>query len=89
MNKSKIIRCFMALMLLSFCMASCDSFVDGVDPLSSQVDDDRLNTEAQFPFLITGLLGAYGISDEGDGVPWLICGFEPLGLKSPQRKSSL
>jgi hypothetical protein len=62
----------MALMLLSFCLASCDSFVDGVDPLTNRAPDEDLNSEAELEFIITGLLGQFGISDEGQGVPWLI-----------------
>ncbi|MCZ6675210.1 MAG: hypothetical protein O7C75_19925 [Verrucomicrobia bacterium] len=72
MKQLNTTRYFIALLVLSFCLAACQSFVDGVDPLTSRVEDELLTTEDQVPFLITGVLGGYGISDEGEGVPWLI-----------------
>ncbi|MCZ6671637.1 MAG: hypothetical protein O7C75_01735, partial [Verrucomicrobia bacterium] len=79
MKKLKITTYLITLALLGLCFASCDSFVDGVDPLSGQVDDDLLTSEDQLPFLITGVKGAFGRSDdEFAGVPhliWRIAGY--------------
>ncbi len=72
MKKTRIITYLIALAFLGLCLAACESFVDGVDPLSTQVEDDRLNNEEQLPILITGLKGEFGISDEGSGLPWLL-----------------
>jgi len=72
MKKLKITTYLITLALLGLCFASCGGFVDGVDPITSQVEDDLLNSEDQLPFLITGVKGAFGVSDEGNGVPWLI-----------------
>ncbi|MCZ6673506.1 MAG: hypothetical protein O7C75_11280 [Verrucomicrobia bacterium] len=72
MKDAKVIIWPLALMLLSLCFISCQNYVDSVDPLIDQVEDDLLNTEANIPFLITGVLGEFGLSGEQDGVPSIL-----------------
>jgi len=36
-------------------VSSCNDFVDEVDPIIDQVEDNVLNAEAQIPFLVTGI----------------------------------
>ncbi|MFQ5822036.1 MAG: hypothetical protein ACE5I5_18780, partial [Candidatus Heimdallarchaeota archaeon] len=66
------------MMVLSLGLVSCEGFVDGVDPLINQVEDDLLNNESQLEFLITGVQGKFGRSGEFEGAPhiiWRIAGY--------------
>lgn len=47
---------FFSLTLLLAIWCACSDFVDEVDPIIDQVEDDLLNTEAQIPFLETGVV---------------------------------
>lgn len=53
MKKINILMIFMFISLLL--LAACSDFVDEVDPIIDQVEDDLLNDEAQIPFVSTGV----------------------------------
>ncbi|MFQ5769707.1 MAG: hypothetical protein ACE5HX_04165, partial [bacterium] len=50
---------FLLVSILSFSMlmiwSACSDFVDEVDPIIDQVEDDQLNDEEQIPFLSLGV----------------------------------
>jgi len=50
---------FIAAVLLVITSAGCDRFVQGIDPPIDNIDDGKLDTEEQLPFLIAGLDGAF------------------------------
>ncbi len=54
---------------MSFCIISCDSYVDNIDPLVGELEDEQLDSEDQIGLLVTGLLGTVGSTgDQGEGV---------------------
>lgn len=53
MRKNTILLMCMSVMLMTW--GACGDFVDEVDPIIDEVPDDLLNTEAQIPFLSTGV----------------------------------
>ncbi len=46
---------FILLCICLIALPACDDYVQNVDPLIDQVEDDRLTDPAQIPFLITGV----------------------------------
>lgn len=54
MKKHSIFLVFSLLLLMLW--GACSNFVDEVDPLINQVEDDLLNNEQQIPFLTTGVM---------------------------------
>lgn len=53
MRKNNILIIFTLLMLMIW--SACSDFVDDVEPIIDQVEDDLLNNEAQLDFLVTGV----------------------------------
>lgn len=51
----KKLSLFILLTTVSLIFMSCKNYVTGVDPLVTAVDDSKLNTEAQIPFLTKGV----------------------------------
>ena len=51
----KILNLFVFLLTASLIFISCKNFVTNVDPLVSEVEDSRLNDEAQIPFVAAGV----------------------------------
>ncbi len=47
---------FLILLFSVFCIFGCSGFVEDVDPLINQVEDDRLDDASQVDFLIKGVL---------------------------------
>jgi len=57
---------------------SCEDWVSEVEPLSDQVEDGSLDSEEYLDFLLKGVLGNMGRSDEFSGVGhiiWRVAGF--------------
>ena len=50
-------------------VVSCDSYVDEIDPLVNEIEDQQLDSEEQIELLINGLLGTAGSTgDNGVGI---------------------
>ena len=65
-------------LLLVLTFMSCSDWVTEVDPLSSQVEDGDLDSEEYLDFLLKGVLGNMGRSEEFSGLPhiiWRVAGF--------------
>ncbi len=57
------------IILMAFCMISCDDWVDDIDPLVNEIRDEQLDNEEQIELLINGLLGTAGSTgDAGVGI---------------------
>ncbi len=50
---------YLIFLLAAFLIVACEDYVQNIDPLISQVEDERLNTESQVPFLINGVLARF------------------------------
>ncbi len=51
----KKINLFLIILFVSLVMSSCKDYVTNIDPLIDQIDDSKLNSPAQIPFLIAGV----------------------------------
>ncbi len=58
MKKQWII--FTVLLTYIILLSSCEDYVNGVDPLIDQVEDEQLNDESQVPFVIIGVKTQFG-----------------------------
>ena len=64
--------------IMAFSFMSCEDWVTEVDPLSSQVEDGSLDSEEYLDFLLKGVLGNMGRSEEFSGLShiiWRVAGF--------------
>ncbi len=64
--------------IMAFSFMSCEDWVTEVDPLSSQVENGDLDSEEYLDFLLKGMLGNMGRSEEFSGLPhiiWRVAGF--------------
>ena len=78
MKKIKMILMIGMPLLLVLTFMSCSDWVTEVDPLSSQVEDGDLDSEEYLDFLLKGVLGNMGRSEEFSGLPhiiWRVAGF--------------
>ncbi len=50
---------YLIFLLAAFLIVACEDYVQNIDPLISQVEDERLNSESQVPFLINGVLARF------------------------------
>lgn len=58
----KKIILFLVLIVLSLVCISCKNYVTNVDPLLTAVEDSRLNTEEQIPFVVKGVETKFAIA---------------------------
>ena len=49
------------MLVLSYTIFSCEDYVTDIDPMIDAVQDERLDTESQIPFLITGVKYQFSI----------------------------
>ncbi|WP_411029751.1 hypothetical protein [Spongiimicrobium sp. 3-5] len=77
MKNIKLIVCFVTL--LGFSLASCDSYVQDIDPLLNQVEGTDLNNETSLGLLVNGIKGQMGSTgDAGEGIGrmlWRVAGY--------------
>lgn len=57
----KTIHILLIMLAFSFTFFACEDYVTNIDPMIDAVQDDRLDTESQIPFLITGVKYQFGI----------------------------
>ena len=50
---------YLIFLLSAILLFSCEDYVQNIDPLISQVEDERLNSQSQVPFLINGVLARF------------------------------
>lgn len=57
----KTINKFLLITLSLFVISACEDFINETDPLIDRVEDERLTSEAQVPFLITGIQQRFSV----------------------------
>jgi len=78
MNSIKKIILTGILSIFTLTFMSCEDWVSEVEPLSDQVEDGSLDSEEYLDFLLKGVLGNMGRSNEFSGVGhiiWRVAGF--------------
>ena len=51
----KTINKLLLFALALFVISACEDYINDIDPLIDRVEDDRLTSESQVPFMITGI----------------------------------
>ena len=65
-----------ASLVISFAFISCKKWVNDVDPLTNQIENEALDSEDQLDFLLTGLLGSFSNSSSSvEACIWDNAGF--------------
>ncbi|WP_299535425.1 hypothetical protein [Ulvibacterium sp.] len=64
---------------IALCQFSCDNYVQDIDPLINEVDDEQVLNEGSIGLLLTGLQGTVGnTGEQGEGVErmlWRVAGY--------------